>query len=200
MKNVIKTIKKSILLVTVFTTMLSNATEISSLIKEELKRTSLIINNAKEGDLLSIKDYNGIILYKEQINISGIYKKGFDLTALPNGKYFFEIEKDLEVKTIPFTVNSNTVVFSKNKEVTVFKPLVRQKNGLVLISKLALNSKPIQISVFSDVDGGYKLIHKENVEAGSDLTIKRVYKLEKGNRYKLIIYSDNKEFTKFINN
>ena len=92
MKKVIRTIKKSLLAVTVFTTMLGNANEISTLsTKEDLKKTALTIYNVKVGDLLTIKDYNGIVLYKELINASGTYKKGFDLTALPNGDYFFEV-------------------------------------------------------------------------------------------------------------
>ena len=125
MKNTIKTIKKSLLVVSVFTAALGNATEISSTIKEDLKETALTLKNVKKGDLISIKDYSGIVLYKELINFSGTYRKGFDLTALPNGDYFFEVDKDLEVKTIPFTVQSNKVVFNKEAEVITYKPYVR---------------------------------------------------------------------------
>ena len=126
MKKVINTIKKSLLVVIVFTTAISNAIEISSITKEDLKETALTLKNVKKGDLLSIKDYNGIVLYKELINFSGTYRKGFDLTALPNGAYFFEVDKNLEIKTIPFTVNSNKVEFNKDAEVITYKPYVRQ--------------------------------------------------------------------------
>ena len=75
MKKVIRTIKKSLLAVTVFATMLGNANTISPLsIKEDLKKTALTIYNVKVGDLLTIKDYNGIVLYKELINTYGTYK------------------------------------------------------------------------------------------------------------------------------
>jgi hypothetical protein len=40
-------------------------------------------------------------------------------------------------------------------------------------------------------------LHSEKITGVQ--AIERVYKLEKGN-YKIIINSDNKEFTKFINN
>ncbi|MFI1772749.1 hypothetical protein, partial [Thalassobellus citreus] len=94
MKNLIK---KSILLVTVFTTMLSIANETPNNNKKAYKETALTINNVSEGNLLTIKDYNGIVLYKELISVSGTYKKGFDLTALPSGNYFFEVDKDMEI-------------------------------------------------------------------------------------------------------
>ena len=197
MKNTIKTIKKSLLVVSVFTAALGNATEISSTIKEDLKETVLTLKNVKSGDLLSIKDFNGITLYKELIKSNGIYKKGFDLTALPNGEYYFEVDKDLEIKTIPFTVNANTVEFNKEAEFTVFKPYVRQKGDLVLISKLSPNLEPLNISVYAETNGSFELAYSEKIEGTK--TIERIYKLNKGN-YKIIFNSNNREFTKFINN
>ncbi len=198
MKKVINTIKKSLLAVTVFTAMLGNANEISTLtIKEDLKKTALTINNVKVGDLLTIKDYNGITLYKELINISGTYKKGFDLTALPNGNYFFEVSKDLEIKTIPFTVKSNEVVFNKEAEVITFKPFVRQKGDLILVSKLSPNLEALKIDIFLETNGYSELVYSEKIE--DTQAIERVYRLKKGN-YKIIFNSNNKEFTKFINN
>lgn len=198
MKKVIRTIQKSLIAVTVFTAMLGNANEVSPLSKKEaLKKTALIINNVKVGDLLTIKDYNGITLYKELIDTSGTYKKGFDLTALPNGSYFFEVNKDMEIRTIPFTVKSSEVVFNKSEEEITFKPFVRQKGDLVLITKLATNLEPLKIKIYTEVNGSFELAYSEKVEGTQ--TIERAYKLEKGN-YKVILNSNNNEFTKFINN
>ena len=64
MKNVIKTLQKSLLVVTVFTAMLGNANEIFT-DKVNLKKTALILKDVKAGNQLTIKDSNGIILYKE---------------------------------------------------------------------------------------------------------------------------------------
>lgn len=197
MKKVINTIKKNLLVVTVFTAILGNANEISTLIiKEDLKETALTINNVKAGNLLTIKDSHGITLYKELIDFSGTYRKGFDLTALPNGNYFFEVDKELEIKTIPFTVKSNEVVFNKESEVITFKPFVRQKGDLVLVSKLAPNFEALKIDIYALINGSSKLIYSENVE--DTQAIERIYKLKEGS-YKIIFNSNNKEFTRFIN-
>ena len=197
MKNVIKHSKKILLAVAMITVLVGNAKEKSSALKKGLIKTALTLNNVKEGNLLSIKDQNGITLYKELIVESGTYKKGFDLTALPNGDYFFEVDKDVEIKTIPFTVKANTVVFKKNEEVTVFKPVVIEKDGFVIISKLAPDYASLKISVYGNYNGGYELLRSDKYE--NLQTIEKAYKLEKGS-YKIVMSSDNNEYIKFINN
>ncbi|TGV03741.1 hypothetical protein [Flavivirga rizhaonensis] len=200
MKNVIKTIEKNLLLVTMilFAVMIGNATEISSFnVEGDLKGTALTINNVKKGNLLSIKNHNGIIVYKELIQSTGSYTKGFDLTELPNGNYFFEVDKDLQIETIPFSVENNKVVFDKTKEAVIFKPYVREKDDLVYISKLALNLEPLKIRVYIQYDGAFQLIRTEEIEGLK--IVKKVYKLKKGN-YKIVLNANDKEYTKFINN
>ncbi|WP_142784400.1 hypothetical protein [Changchengzhania lutea] len=198
MKNVNKIFKNSILALTMCATMLGNANEISSINnKEDLKKTALVISNVKEGDLLSIKDDNGVILYKEFIKVSGTYKKGFDLTALPDGSYFFEVDKDLEIKTIPFTVKSNEVIFDKDSEVTIYKPYTRVKNDIIYVTKLSPNKAPFNIEIFHNNSGDYNLVHSETIE--NTQTIERIFKLQEGS-YKIVYHTDNREFTKFINN
>ena len=198
MKNAIKKIKKNLLLVTMMlTVIIGNANEISSFkIEGDLKGTALIINNVKEGDLLSIKNYKGIIIYKELIQSSGTYNKGFDLTELPNGNYFFEIDKDLEIKTIPFVVENNQVTFNKDKEAVIFKPYLKEKGNLVYMTKLALDLEPLKVRIYENHNNSYHLIYSKKIE-GIQI-IEKVYKLKKGN-FKIVINSNNKEYTKFIN-
>ena len=195
MKNVIK---KSILLATVFASMVVSANEISTrIVNIDAKATSFTLNNVKEGNLLTIKDTEGVVLYKELIKISGTYKKGFDLSELPNGDYFFEVEKDFEIKTIPFKVNTNNVEFNKAMEKTTFKPVINHKSNLVFINKLTPELEAVKIKIYSTTNNENVLLHSEKIEGSQK--VERVYKLEKGN-YTIVINSDNKEYTKFINN
>ncbi|WP_345273354.1 hypothetical protein [Flaviramulus aquimarinus] len=195
MKNAIKTSKKILLTVAMLIAMLGNANEIS--INGDVEKTALTINNVKEGNLISIKDQNGIILYKELIKASGNYEKNFDLTALPNGNYFFELDKDLEIKTIPFTVESNNVIFKKEEEVVTFKPYVNQKKGLVLVSKLAPNLESLSINIYAQTNTGLKPVYNETIKG--ERTIERVYKLNKGS-YLIVFNSNGRTFEEFIKN
>ncbi len=84
---------------------LANESELN--IKEKEKTvTSMSFENVVQGSSLTIKDENGLVLYNESIEQSGDYTKGFDLTSLPDGDYFFELNSELKIVVIPFIVDS----------------------------------------------------------------------------------------------
>lgn len=187
-------------MVTLFTTMLSFANENSFFtIKNDAKKTSLSLKSVKEGNQLSIIDNNGIILYKELIEKTGAYNKEFNLTSLPDGKYIFELDKDLEINTIPFTVKSNIVLFEKEKEKTIFKPLARVKDDIVYVSKLSLNEEPLEIKIYFKGSNGSKLMFNETIE--NTKTIERIFKLDglEFGSYKLVFHTEGRKFIKNIN-
>ena len=197
MTNAMNNTKKGILIIALLATITGFAKDLNVITKMDAKRTSLVLKNVKAGNQLTIKDNSGVTLYKESIEIDGFYKKGFDLTELPNGDYVFELEKDLEIKTIPFKVAFNRVVFNKADEKTQFKPQVRETDDLVYVSKLNPNMMAASINVYALYDGTSKLCHSEIIE--NKQVIEKAFKLEKGN-YKIVINSDNKEYIAFINN
>ncbi|MGB5463221.1 MAG: hypothetical protein WBM92_07640 [Aureibaculum sp.] len=193
MKGLVKT---NLVIVVMFTTMLSFANEFTTLTKEKTKKiTNVTFENVKKGSMLLIKDHYGLILFKELIENSGEYSKGFDLTALPDGNYYFELYKEVEIKIIPFEVLSNVVAFDKTKESTINKPFVTFKEGRLLVSKLALENQPLEIKIY---DKDSNLIYSEKLLNGKIL--ERIYdvsKVEKGN-YKIVMKSDGREFVKRI--
>ena len=184
--------KTSLVIVVMFTTMLSFANEFTILTKEKTKEiTHVTFENVKRGSLLLIKDHYGMVLFKELIENSGEYSKGFDLTALPNGNYYFELDKEVEIKIIPFVVVSNVVTFDKAKETIINKPFVRFKGGRLLVSKLALENQPLDIKIYNK--DSY-LIYSEKLMDGKIL--ERIYdvsKVEKGH-YKIVMTSDGRKF------
>jgi len=197
MKNAIKKTKKGILMVALFATVTGFAKDTNALIKSDAKKTSLILKNVKQGNVLTLKDAYGIVLFKESIEDNGVYKKGFDLTKLPDGDYVFELEKDLEIKTIPFSVDLNNVSFDTEDEVTYFKPYIKEEEDLVFFTKLNLNRDKITVDIYSNIKGDYKLLHTETFD--NVKVIEKVFKLEKGS-YKIVTNSNNKEYTTLINN
>jgi len=197
----IKDLKKSILMVALMTASLSYANNTSSfIVTKDIKKTALILEHVKKGELISIKNNSGLILYKEIIKSSGTYSKGFDLTELPDGNYFFELDGDVEIKTIPFLVKANNVVFDRTKETILFKPTARLKGNLILVSKLALDFEPLKIDLYyKGISGSFELINSETID--NTKFIERIYKLSddyKGN-YKIVYNTSGKEFTEYIN-
>lgn len=125
MKNLIK---NSIVLVVLSSTLLVNANEISSLrnLKDQ-KTTMLTLLNVNKGNQLILKDTFGKVLYRQSIINSGEFVKGFDLTSLPNGKYYFLLKGDLQKKIIPFKINKNKMEYNKDMESTIKKDLAQSK-------------------------------------------------------------------------
>ena len=198
-----KEVKKGILLVTMLATMLSNASKPEMAEKNfKIENTTLSINNVKQGQQLIIKDSNGIVLYKEMIDRSGVYKKGFDLTSLPNGEYYFELDKDTEVQVIPFKVAMNKVEFLKEKETKFFKPVIRFKDNKILLSRLSFNQKPLEVKIYyednSYYSSDYLLLHTEKFK--DTKVIERVYELDKSKKgsYKVVVKTEGREFTESI--
>ena len=159
------------------------------------KKTVFTINNVREGNQLAIKDLNGIILYKEKIAKSGTYSKGFDLTSLPSGSYLFELQKDLEIKSFPFTVKDEKVIFN-GEETIIYKPFVTLKGNHVYVSKLALNEEPLEIKIYRNSE----LIYSEEIK--NTKTIEKVYKLSTSgretNNYTMVLKSNDREYFEYL--
>lgn len=196
-----KLIKNSLVIVVLFTTLLVNANEISTFRDLNDNRTTLVsFTNVKQGNQLVIKDAYGVTLYKENIEQSGKYTRGFDLTELPDGTYSFELEKDLEINVIPFTVRSNNVKFNKNLKETIYKPFVRVEDNKIFVSKLSLESDPMSVKIYYDNSTGFlnDLIHSETIE--NTKNIQKVYRLdinEKG-KYRIVLKSEGRTYTEFL--
>ena len=192
-----KVIKKSILMVALLTTILSNANQgLTPIANKEVVKTGLTLVNVKKGQQLRVKDVNGIVLHKELIKKTETSSKGFNLTSLPNGYYYYELEKDFEIKTIPFKVISSEVIFNKEKELTIFKPVVKIKDNLVLISRLSLNEKPLELTIYYVNNGDF--IFSEKFE--NEKSIERVYNFSKSRKgaYKIVFKTEGREFIETI--
>lgn len=203
MKNVKTNTKKVFLMVALLATVMGYANDaLFSITKDASKRTVLTLADVSVGNLFTIKDKNGLVLYKEAIQETGIYQKGFDLTALPDGSYFFELDKDMEVTTIPFTVNASEVTFNKANSETVFKPYTRVEDDLILINQLSLNKAPLEVHIYGEggrYNNTFQLIHSEILNS-KDTFIKKVYKITdfKEGNYKIVYKTEGKTFVEFI--
>ncbi|QCX37496.1 hypothetical protein FF125_03240 [Aureibaculum algae] len=188
-------IKNSLVLVVLFATMISYANEIVT--NENDDATNVTLNNVTEGSVLSIKDVNGLILYKETIQVSGDYSKKFDLTSLPDGNYIFELDKDFEIKSIPFNVKRNIVDLNIENKSVVFKPAMVFENGMLRIQKTILNSENgLNIKIYFE---NGDLVHSENFN--NEKLINKTYDFSKSlkGKYKVLLSTEDRTFSKEIN-
>lgn len=182
------TIKKILVVVAMLGTLLNyaneNETSLNLLGKKKLKVTC---KEVKKGNILSIKDMAGTTVYSQTIKNSGNYAAIFDLSNLETGNYITELEKDFEIIIRDFTVLKGNITFMEEKK--LFKPVIRTKNNLVLVSQTAFNKEPMQVVIY------YKdeIIFSETVKRDSKKFLTRVYRLDeeiKGD-YKVLVRNRN---------
>jgi hypothetical protein len=153
-------------------------------------KVEVAFKNAKIGHKLTIKDENGTKLHTEIVSKEGKLNKVFNLSNLEDGKYTVELNKDYEIIVKTLEVKGNKVIYNKASKKTIFKPVVRNKENLLMISKIAFDNKPIKIALYFEGN----VIFSETVK--NKTIVNRTYKLdtkETGN-YKAIIYSNNRSY------
>lgn len=188
---------KSLVVLGLFATMFMFGNSATGTFKEnEPNVTSMSFKKVKFGSKLSIKDGQGLVLYKESILKTGDYRKEFDLTTLPNGNYYFELDSEFKIMIIPFKVVSNQVEFKKEEKSTIFKPYVRVKDKMVFVSRVSLEESPIEYKIY--YADNYDVVLSEKFDSKS--SVKRIYdfsKAKKGN-YLFVFKSNGRKFTKTV--
>jgi hypothetical protein len=185
-------IKKYLVAVTFLLSLISYATEknISSTI--EGRKVKVEFTAVKKGQVLSIKNANSIVMYSDIIEMAGNYARTFDLTGLENGKYTTELEKDFETIIKPFLIKNRLVTFLPEENKTIFKPVIRTQDNLLLISKISLEDQPVKITLYYKGDVIYTETSKDTKVLNRAL---RLLKNKKGN-YTVAISADNKKYSK----
>jgi hypothetical protein len=187
-----KAIKKITLVALMLGTLIGYANEDKKSTDNKAKRTVKVeFNNVKKGQTLVIRDQQGAAVYNNEIKNSGNYSKIFDFSALENGIYSAELNKDFEIHIKEFYVKNGLVTFLNNNNEKVFKPVIRTKGNLLYVSKLAFNKESVKVVIYYNDE----IVFSETLE-GKEL--KRAYKLSKNKmgNYKVLVGSNDRTFVK----
>jgi len=186
--------KNLLLVILLFGTMSMKANTNSE--DSEIKRSVTILKytHVKEGNKITIKDIYGVVLYDEAIQTDGKYIKGFDLTTLPKGNYTFELDKGLEIQVKPFTVKAGKVYFLKGESHTIYKPVIRKKNGLVFVSQLTFDEE-VEIEILNNTNN---ILYAELVD--TNIELRKIFDFSElpFNDYTVIIKTQNRRFINHI--
>lgn len=156
----------------------------------EAKKVKVEFKDVKLGNKLVIRNEENVELHSEKISQKGDFSKIFDLSSLENGKYSIELHKDFEIIVESFLIDDNQVMYSEDSEKVIFKPIVRNEENLILISKISFDKEPLMVSLYYNND----LIYSETVTG--DTILNRVYKLNKELKgdYRVVLYSNDKSY------
>ena len=185
-------INKYLVTFTILVSLANYATENNISTPIDGKKVKVEFIAVRKGQVLSIKNANSVIMYSDVIEMAGNYARTFDLTGLENGKYRIELEKNFETIIKPFLVENRLVTFLPEENKTIFKPVIRTQDNLLLISKISLENQPVKITLY------YKdeVIYTETAKDAKILNrALRLLKNKKGN-YTVAISADNKNYSK----
>ena len=187
-----KTIKRITLVALMLGTLIGYANEDKKSTDNKAKKTVKVeFNNVKKGQTLSIKDQQGAAVYNNEIKAAGNYSRTFDVSALEDGIYSAELNKAFEIHIKEFYIKNGLVTFLNNENEKVFKPVIRSKDNLLYISKLAFDQESLNVIIYYNDE----VILSETVE-GKEL--QRTYKLSENKigSYKVVVNSNNRTFVK----
>lgn len=153
--------------------------------------TSYANGKEKKGNLISVSDASGKVIYSAHTNSNINLKNIFDFSQLKEGRYTVEINKDFEIEINTIEVKNKTAKLLISDSKKVFKPVFRSENAKVLISKIAFDTDTIKVELYYENE----LILNETVKS-NDAIINRIYKLDdtQTGNYKAIIKSNNRVF------
>jgi hypothetical protein len=130
-------------------------------------------------------------LYSETISKNGNLSKILDVTSLDEGDYVVEMDKDYEIVIKKFQVSPNQVILVSDEEKIIFKPVIRNQENMVMVSKIEFEAEPTQIAIYFENE----VIFSETVKATTILN--RVYRLdlEKKGAYTVVVYNQDRKYS-----
>lgn len=182
-----KTLIKSILVVAV---MFGTYTGYAN----ETLRTLPTFKFINEGDSISVTNSEGEVIYQGRVNYNGNLIRLFDFSQLNDGIYTVEISKDFEIQVLNLSVTNNKVTLLTDTQKKIFKPVFRVENNKLIISKIALDKKEMEVELYY----GDALIYTEHVDGQNEDILNRVYQLDATNRgdYTAIIRANDRVYIK----
>lgn len=129
------------------------------------------------GTKVQLRDVRGKVLHSEMLLNKERVTKKFDLNALPDGKYFLEVENEAQFVTIPMEITENGTEVIRNDEVVINKPVLRQNGELIDIILPEEDTAGLKVVIF---DNKSHMIYKESLEGSQTLRRYNLSQLEKG--------------------
>lgn len=156
----------------------------------ETTKDATTYKHVKKGQEITVYDATGEMIYNGTIKYNGNLTTLFDFSQLKDGKYTAEITKGFEIEVTTIKVENNLVSYSNMVAEKIHKPVFRIENEKVIISKLAFDSKKMEVKLYYENE----LIHTETVVG--DGVLNRVYKLDEtqSGNYTAIVKAEDRVF------
>ena len=192
MKNVFKKLLMAILFLAALETMANDGLDLK--INEDQSLT-VEVEKIEKGAILSLKNDNGEIVFRDTFNDQESYTKIFDFEKLSNGEYTLVLDKEFSISTSKIRKMEDKISIEKDSYKLDFKPLYKNNGEKILLYLANPEENSVEIKIFD----------KFGVTVGEircdDLVVKRTLdfsKVPSGN-YFVKIRTKTNSFSKTLN-
>ncbi|MFY0602515.1 MAG: hypothetical protein JXQ93_01090 [Flavobacteriaceae bacterium] len=185
-----KTLRRSIMVALIFGTLISYASTNNVSTIKDVKAFIVKLHDVRKGNRIYVKNADGDIIISKTIQQKGNYSKVINLSALKDGHYKVEIDKDFEILITSIEISKGKVLLEKSYGKKIYKPVFRTKENKVYISKIAFDSPDLKVKIYYEDE----LILSDSVN-GKEI-LKRIYSLSEDLRgnYKVIMKTNDRTY------
>ncbi|MBW2962081.1 T9SS type A sorting domain-containing protein [Mesonia aestuariivivens] len=189
MQKTIKTIVFTLLLIVSYNANAAKNFEVA-VAKNQILMVEL--NDAQAGDMLTLLDAEGKVLFKE-MNLTSDFQKQLSLEMVPDGKYFLHLEDENSIYAREIVKRKQTITVNEASKI-IFKPTFKEENNQLKVAFTNPNEEIMHLYVY-DEKGNIVTSLKNN-----DLVIKKTFDFSKvpAGNYMLAVVSSERSFYKSI--
>ena len=117
-------------------------------------------NEAKEKVTISVKDYEGTLLYRDVISTERLNNRTYSMKELPSGQYMVKIKSASVIYLQPISVEGENVLIENEALKTLFAPTMRTHDNKVDLNMLCLGDFDLQIDIRDQDDNSLHTIEE----------------------------------------
>mgnify|MGYP003681884971 CR=1 FL=1 len=150
------------------------------------------LEDAQEGDLLTLLDVEGKVLFKDA-HLNNKFQKSLSLELVPDGTYFLHLEDENSIYAKEIEKKNNTITVKRDSQI-FFKPNFKQIDKQVKVSFTNPDQKNIQVYVF-DANGEVVT----NI-VNNDLVLKKTFDFSAvpAGDYMLAVFSGDRSYYRTV--
>lgn len=151
-----KLIKTGLLSVALLGSLVANASKIVTTAISNSKVVYIGLTNVSQGEVLSIKDTDGVQLYSVSLDKSEAFNKKFDFSTLPSGVYFIETKEAKEITVTPLIVSEDKVAVITDSSKRFRAPSITLDGKVARILVRNFNEVPVSITIYDEAGNKLK--------------------------------------------
>ncbi|GGZ63723.1 hypothetical protein GCM10008088_26500 [Mesonia mobilis] len=190
MQKTMKTIVVTLLLVLGFNNVQAAKNFDVAVAKNQILMVEL--NDAQEGDMLTLLDVDGKVLFKEE-QLGNKFQKSLSLELLSEGTYYLHLEDANTIYTKEIVKENSSVIVKKDSQI-IFKPTFKQVKNQVKLSFTNPSEENTQVFVYNAK--GEIVSSLRN----SDLVLKKTFDFSEvpAGDYMIAVLTDSRSFYKSV--